>query len=278
MILFGITPGSFGQLGIFEKQIKQCSENIATIKVKFLRPYCIAYLHQILINELFENPEKRLHSTYPIANQYLKQCGFDFLPENVICENNFPQEHIIKLYLLNAGSINEDEKITNWIELNILRFLPKLNPALKKKIVKNLWEIISNSLLHSESKSGVSICGQFYPQKGYFELAFCDNGLGIANVVKSHDYIKKSDEDYKCIIWATQEGTSTKPQNISGGLGLYILKEFIKLNKGALQIISGNGYFGNTEGINPVPNRLKNYISGTIVNLRIIFDQNLYSI
>lgn len=278
MIYFGINPASYGQLGIFEKQIKLCSENVATIKVKFLRPYGIAFLHQILINELYENSEKKLHSTYPDANQYLKQCGFEFLHKKAKCQNEYPQENIIKLNLVKSGSINEDEKITQWIEKNILRFIPKLTPALEKKIVENLWEIISNSLIHSNCRSGVSICGQFYPQKGYFEVAFCDKGLGIAKVVKSHNYIKEAEEDYKCIIWATQEGTTTKPKDRSGGLGLYILREFIRLNKGALQIISGSGYFGNTDDINPVPNRLKNYINGTIVNLRIIFDQNLYSI
>lgn len=278
MRYYSINPESYGQLGIFEKQIQKCNGNEATIKVAFLRPYGIAFLHQIMMNENIVNSNKKVCSSYPNANQYLKQCGFNFLPKKVVCGKEFPQENIIKLHPIKSKSIDDDVKITNWIEKNILRFIPKLTPQLETKIIKNLWEIITNSLIHSESKTGMSICGQFYPLKGYFEVAFCDKGLGIAKIVKSHKYISENDEDYKCIEWATERGNTTKPSDKIGGLGLYFLREFIKLNKGSFQIISGQGYFGNSNETMPVPKSIKNYINGTIVNLRIIFDQNLYSI
>ncbi len=43
MQYYGITPKSFGQLGVQGRQIKN-SNDIGIIKVNFLRLYCIAFI------------------------------------------------------------------------------------------------------------------------------------------------------------------------------------------------------------------------------------------
>ena len=46
----------------------------------------------------------------------------------------------------------------------------------------------------------------------------------------------------KAIQWATTEGNTTK-LNAPGGIGLAILKEFVVQNRGALQIVSNDGFY-----------------------------------
>ncbi len=81
------------------------------------------------------------------------------------------------------------------------------------------------------------------------------------------------DSDY--IEWAMERGNTTL-EIPNAGLGLFILRKFLKINQGSFQIISGNGYFGHISNENEEKRNLQNFLDGTLVNLRIIFDQNIY--
>lgn len=76
----------------------------------------------------------------------------------------------------------------------------------------------------------------------------------------------------QAIQWAVQDKNTTKI-GISGGIGLALLKEFIFMNKGEIQIVSNDGFFQfgeQKEGI-----RLFNGASpGTIVNLQFCTNDN----
>ena len=78
------------------------------------------------------------------------------------------------------------------------------------------------------------------------------------------------------IRWAFKEGNTTK--NAPGGLGLAILKDFMALNEGEIQMVSGDamieykkGEFYETPLVKAFP--------GTIVNLKFnCADQKSYSL
>ena len=60
----------------------------------------------------------------------------------------------------------------------------------------------------------------------------------------------------------------TLPGPIPGGLGLKLLREFVRLNEGRIQIVSDRGYWEcDTNGENAV--RMEQSFPGTVVNLEI---------
>jgi hypothetical protein len=279
LLYYGIKPESIGQLGVLARQIIQCVEGSALLKVKFIRPYGVAYLDQFILN-LKDRRNSRVASTYPEVNQYLKQCRFKHLPRNAPCGNPFPQQEIITIRRFGGSPLDVENKVVRWLtkEVLILHFLPKLSAKLRKEIVENLWEIIHNGLVHGEGESGVSACGQFYPQMGYFEVAFSDLGHGIPKLVRDFRAVPLSACDADCLAWAVEKGHSTRPFTESAGLGLHLLRQFLSINGGVFQLISGDGYFGQVGPNQPTITTLRNPIQGTLVNIRVVFDDRLYKL
>ena len=84
--------------------------------------------------------------------------------------------------------------------------------------------------------------------------------------------------DADCIEWAMERGNSTLSIP-DCGLGLYLLREFLRMNRGAFQIVAGNGYFGNMDETSDIKHTLRNSIDGTVVNIRIdVSDNKLYKL
>jgi hypothetical protein len=70
------------------------------------------------------------------------------------------------------------------------------------------------------------------------------------------------------IKWALIEGNTTKTGNQPGGLGLKLLKDFIRMNKGKLQIVSRFGYYEfSATGDNCI--KLDHDFLGTCVNIEV---------
>jgi hypothetical protein len=274
---FSINPESFGRLGSYGNRIKNRSNHIIELKTEFLRPFCIVYLDQIIQKEKDSN--LKLASTYPNVNQYLKQFGFKHLPDRFRAAQKFPQEKIIRIQRFSGKPLQVEGMVVSWLRNDIIPFMPRLSPDLRKKIVENLWEIVNNGIIHSDSEFGVSAGGQFYPEMGYFEIAFYDAGVGIPQNIRNYGAKSKRTGDSKCIEWAVQEGHSTRPFDESAGLGLHLLREFLNLNGGAFQIVSGNGYFGRIkQNVKEKLTTLRNLIEGTLVNIRVIYDEYKYSL
>lgn len=269
MQYYGIAPASFNALVPFEKQILK-SDNLCELKVKFLRPYGVIFLEQLILTEKRQN--FKIHSTYCEANQYLKQTGFKHLHKNAKCmDKDFPESDIIRLNKYVKQDIQSDEKVVKWINTNINKYI-KTGEKLTKKITENIYEIINNGLVHGNNKNGISMAGQFYPIKSYFEIAFYDRGIGIPQLVKRECKKLSFTKDADYIEWAMQKGTSTNKISSANGLGLHFLSNFIKENQGHLQIISGNGYFCIDESDNHTKETIKNFIKGTIVNIRVNYN------
>ncbi|MFA5834638.1 MAG: hypothetical protein WDA22_14255 [Bacteroidota bacterium] len=275
MLNFSINHQSFGQLALFKKQIEQCKRELFIAKVNFLRPYCVVYLDQLL---LLQNKQKKIQfqSIYDGANQYLKQVGFEFIHPNSKGCDSFNQTEIICLKRFSGTLSVIEEQVVQWILNDIVPFLPTIEEKLRKKIVKNLWEIVNNGLSHGEGEFGVSACGQFYPLKGYFEVAFYDSGYGIPTLTRNYLKDKAPASDSECITWAVQEGNSTRPFEESAGMGLHLLRRFLTVNHGTFQIASGVGYYAD-DSVTPAV-KLRNYIDGTLVNIRVIYDNYTYQL
>lgn len=66
-------------------------------------------------------------------------------------------------------------------------------------------------------------------------------------------------------MWAMTDGNTTK-KDVSGGLGLAILKEFITINKGKMQIISGNAYYELSNDIETI-SILDYFFDGSVISM-----------
>jgi len=144
--------------------------------------------------------------------------------------------------------------------------LPEMSEELKKKIAESIYEIFVNAQIHSNTDH-IYTCGQFFPNKHTIEFMIVDTGYGFKKII--NDYFGSSLNSIQAIRWALKNGHTTK--NDTGGIGLTVLKDFIKSNRGAFQIISDNGFYevgGIGIGLLDAP------FPGTIVNMKFRTDDN----
>lgn len=274
MVHQSIDPKSINSLPKIRAKIISSKDEYVSLNEKFIRPYCVVFLDQTFL-KIRRKKNILLLPFHSNVHQYLKQCSFEFLYGNCPNATMFDQENIVSLKRFLGTPVQIEDEVIAWIQEKIFRFMPKLDNKLNKRIVQSLWEIIQNALIHSDNDNGVSVCGQFYPKRGYFEIAFCDYGIGLVQKIKNAGLLNNSHVDSDYIEWAMERGNTTlKIPN--AGLGLFILRKFLKINQGSFQIISGNGYFGHISNENEEKRNLQNFLDGTLVNLRIIFDQNIY--
>lgn len=143
--------------------------------------------------------------------------------------------------------------------------LPAMSIALQRKFFESLGELFENAVMHSESRLGVFACGQFYPNKRRFDFCLCDAGAGFeGSIARAFDLRVDS---LKAMRFCLGEGNTTK-RDQPGGLGLKLLKRFIKLNKGRIVIVSYSGYYEFVDGVDRYEN-LSHSFPGTCINIEI---------
>lgn len=145
--------------------------------------------------------------------------------------------------------------------------LPRMSAGVKEKIVEAIYEIFVNAQIHSET-THIYTCGQFFPQKNKIEFTIVDTGIGFKQKVNSRFGWKLSSAE--AIDWAVQDRKTTKI-GIPGGIGLAIMSEFIKINKGKFQIISDDGFYQFDENGVTIE-QFEGRFPGTIVNLQFKTD------
>lgn len=143
--------------------------------------------------------------------------------------------------------------------------IPQMSHALLKKFRESVFEIFNNSQFHSGTELGVFSCGQFFPNRNRLNFIVADLGIGIRKKVCDHLGFDISPE--QAIEWATQETHTTKIDT-PGGLGLKLLRDFIDLNGGRIQIVSDSGYW-RRENRSTITGRLDHPLPGTAVSLEI---------
>jgi len=144
--------------------------------------------------------------------------------------------------------------------------MPRMSRGLLKKFRESVFEIFSNAVIHSQTKLGIFSCGQYFPKRNRLDFAVADLGIGIRkNVLDNAGLDLRADE---AIEWATDGQNTTRRGRIPGGLGLKLLREFISLNGGRIQIVSDSGYWALEEG-QVITSEMKYTFPGTMVSIEI---------
>lgn len=149
---------------------------------------------------------------------------------------------------------------------------PKHSAKLGREITKNIFEIYENARTHGKCDY-IHTCGQFFPRQLDKPLHFTivDKGHNIKQNVST--YLRRDISAADAIEWAMVKGNTTKTGITSGGLGLAVIFDFIKLNRGKIQIISSDGFYEFKNG-NVVKNKLNSVFDGTIVNIKFNLNDN----
>ncbi|MHB9027044.1 MAG: ATP-binding protein [Armatimonadota bacterium] len=152
--------------------------------------------------------------------------------------------------------------------------LPAMTPGLQKKFRESIHEIFSNAVLHSQTRLGIFACGQFFPNDHRLDFSIADLGIGIrANVTRK---LGSAMSDIDAIGWAVEHRNTTKTGAIPGGLGLKLLRDFIKVNQGRMEIVSARGYWMQHKD-QVTLQELEAPFPGTVVNIEIdMADQTSY--
>jgi len=173
-----------------------------------------------------------------------------------------------KIFKLNAG-----DQFNDYLDIYMKgKGIPSMSDALTKRFKQSLFEIFLNASIHSQSESGIFVCGQFYPKKHRIDFTIADAGVGILENVQN--YLRNPNIDScDAIKWAMVEGNTTKTKNHPGGLGLKLIKDFIQINGGKFQVVSRFGYYelsANREFLQ----KMNNDFTGTCINIEINTEDN----
>jgi len=145
------------------------------------------------------------------------------------------------------------------------RGIPSMTEGLRRAFLRSLLEIFQNAVEHSFSDYDIYVCGQFFPNLHRLDFTIADAGMGIRENVRRH--LNNKMNSIPAIKWVLEEGHSTKKDKL-GGLGLKLIKSFVMLNKGKVQIVSRYGFYefscsGETFS------KLDHDFPGTCVNIEI---------
>ena len=169
-----------------------------------------------------------------------------------------------KIFKLHAG-----DQFSDYLNSYLKgRGIPKMSEALTKRFKQSLFEIFQNAAIHSQSEAGVFVCGQFFPTKHRLDFTISDAGIGIRENVRKYNKNEKM-SSCEAIDWALTEGNTTKAGHQPGGLGLKLLKDFIQINKGKLQIVSRDGYHEFMTSEKSSTKIMEHDFQGTCVNIEI---------
>ena len=125
--------------------------------------------------------------------------------------------------------------------------IPRMSEGLGKVFKKKVFEVYQNAVIHSESEIGVFACGQFFPQKQRLDFTLADVGIGVRETVRR--YFKNNRiGSLPALKWALAPSHTTKSGKQPGGLGLKFLQDFVRLNKGKIQIASRFAFYESHGG------------------------------
>jgi anti-sigma regulatory factor (Ser/Thr protein kinase) len=163
---------------------------------------------------------------------------------------------------------HDPKKLIGYVREQIIEHpdMPRMTEELAKETRKALSEVFSNIFRHAESHIGGLALGQVYPNKKQFQLCVCDAGLGLVNRVQGAGHGRSSPTD--AIRWALEKGNSTWTGPEPPGLGLYLLREFVKVNGGVFRIYANQGWYEEDSG-RPQEGTLSAPFPGTLVELRL---------
>ena len=135
----------------------------------------------------------------------------------------------------------------------------------------SLQETMTNVISHSGVNEYL-VCAYSYERDKLIRLCIADLGKGILKSLSGSQNYNKLTNDYEAIRKATDEGVSSRPG--LAGLGLTHIKNFIKVNKGQMCIISGKGkVIWKYDHGKILDQKMETPFQGTIVKLLINIDK-----
>ena len=156
-----------------------------------------------------------------------------------------------------------------------------VSELLRDAIAGRMWEIYNNAFEHSGTQIGVFSCGQYFRTHNDLILSVIDFGRGIPANVRAFLRYHVNEETVSklsgaaCLKWAFEPGNSTCMGGVARGLGLDLLKEFIRVNQGKLEVYSNEGYAIVDKGGEHYVNRNMSF-EGTIMHITLRCDETLY--
>lgn len=229
----------------------------------FFEANMAAPLYVVIAKLRDELNDVSIHYVPPAIEEILKKNEFLTVFNMEVLRDTNQTTLPFKLFKLQAG-----EQFNDYLDRYMWgRGIPHMSDALTKRFRQSLLEIFLNASIHSDSKSGIFTCGQFFPKKNRLDFTIADAGVGIRENVRRYTERPKLGS-CSAIEWALTEGNSTRTGKQPGGLGLKLIKEFIKMNKGKLQIVSRYGYYEFSAGGHSVT-KMAHDFPGTCVNIEI---------
>jgi hypothetical protein len=187
-------------------------------------------------------------------------------------KNSVPfQEHKTRDHIGFVKYLEEYLFGNNWVHLS---------EELQGAVVSKLCEAYLNVFEHSQSSVGLFCCGQHFPGKRQLRFSLVDFGVGIANNVRrfSEHVHKKPAAGLRadvCLKWAFQAGATT--QSGGRGLGLDLIRNFVHVNDGSLNMYSHEGFaLANKEGLFFDSRTV--YFEGTLVSILLQCDGKFYQL
>jgi hypothetical protein len=154
----------------------------------------------------------------------------------------------------------------------------QVSNRLKNAVVGRMWEIYCNAFEHAGSGIGVFSCGQYFPNVNQLILSVVDFGHGIAaNVRNFFKFDPRANQltAAQCLKWAFGPGHTTRPNGMARGIGLDVLKEFIKVNHGKMEVYSNEGC-ASIDHSNEIFTNRESFFEGTIFHITLICDEKRY--
>ncbi|WP_081077551.1 ATP-binding protein [Burkholderia cepacia] len=153
-----------------------------------------------------------------------------------------------------------------------------VSELLRDAIVGKVLEIYANSFEHAQSPIGVFSCGQHFDSENELILSVVDFGTGIPSKVRHFlklDPRMPGIPSSAILQWAFKQGNSTAAGVVPRGLGLDLLREFVTLNNGSLEVYSEDSYAlidKNGDQFVDLPSKF----NGTAVTIKLICDARIY--
>lgn len=145
---------------------------------------------------------------------------------------------------------------------------------LRDAIVGKVWEIYANAFEHGASPVGLFSCGQYFPRLHVLNLTVVDFGIGIPFNVRQFASSPTLGA-HKAMEWAFKPGTTTKPNGMGRGVGLDLMKQFVAINKGKLEVFSHDGHaIIDSTGERYLERAC--HFDGTLVNISLKCDESYY--
>ena len=201
-------------------------------------------------------------------NKFLCNHGFEVFPDGY--------RTTIEYQKFNPGKADDDQRFNRYIQEQLLTKpeFPSHSELLGTHISRNIFEIYENARTHGKCNY-IHTCGQYFPNMPFkpLNVTIVDRGINFKENVRN--FLKKDIEGNLAIEWAIKKGNTTKTGDISGGLGLDIIFDFVRHNNGKIQIISADGFWEWHKG-NIVSSVFPCTFEGTIANIRFNLDDPLH--